>query len=315
MMHALCNAIDDVNIFRQAGSRLAITCQNGVGTILGAHSCRGTHAAGDVVRNPSKIYAVFGASLLPRNRALGLDSSSGRVNACLPVGGLSPDRFAGTAIADLVREYPGIIYEVRVAGSGNALAALARDDCDIAITFEPEPHNDVSARVDEIDRHRRGFEFRQYHGERARLGHLLHLMGQHACYTDVGNRRIDRGFGCIDDETRSDSHRDLRFSYSECPHIRRHERSERKIDAVVVGKVLRDLGSPASLEVFGASAYDVANVADPHPNQASVPKLTHPNRKSDVIFRQIERSIFEHQLDIDIRILLDIASRRSTDIP
>jgi hypothetical protein len=56
-------------------------------------------------------------------------------------------------------------------------------------------------------------------------------------------------------------------------------------------------------------------VADPHPNQASVPKLTHPNRKSDVIFRQIERSIFEHQLDIDIRILLDIASRRSTDIP
>jgi hypothetical protein len=62
MMHALCNAIVDVNIFRQAGSRLAITCQDGVGTdaILGAHSCRGTYAAGDVVRNPSKIYAVFG---------------------------------------------------------------------------------------------------------------------------------------------------------------------------------------------------------------------------------------------------------------
>jgi len=99
MMHALCNAIVDVNIFRQAGSRQAITYQDGVGTdaILGAHSCRGTYAASDVVRNPSKIYAVFGASLLPRNRALGLDSASGRVNACLPVGGLSPDRFAGTA--------------------------------------------------------------------------------------------------------------------------------------------------------------------------------------------------------------------------
>jgi len=42
------------------------------------------------------------------------------------------------------RDYPGITYEVRVAGSVKALAALAREECDIAIAFEPEPHNDVA---------------------------------------------------------------------------------------------------------------------------------------------------------------------------
>ena len=42
------------------------------------------------------------------------------------------------------RDYPGITYEIHVAGSVKALAALAREECDLAITFEPEPHNDVA---------------------------------------------------------------------------------------------------------------------------------------------------------------------------
>src|SRR5882757_1994012 len=47
-------------------------------------------------------------------------------------------------VKEFGRDYPGITYAVRVAGSGKALAALAREECDIAITFEPEPHKDVA---------------------------------------------------------------------------------------------------------------------------------------------------------------------------
>jgi DNA-binding transcriptional LysR family regulator len=47
-------------------------------------------------------------------------------------------------VEEFGRDYPGITYEVRVMGSVKALAALAQEECDIAITFEPEPHNDVA---------------------------------------------------------------------------------------------------------------------------------------------------------------------------
>ncbi len=47
------------------------------------------------------------------------------------------------AMADFSREHPGIAYELHVAGGGKALGALARDECDIAIAFNPEPHGDV----------------------------------------------------------------------------------------------------------------------------------------------------------------------------
>jgi DNA-binding transcriptional LysR family regulator len=47
-------------------------------------------------------------------------------------------------VEEFGRDYPGITYEVRVAGSAKALAALTREECDIAITFEPEPHPDVA---------------------------------------------------------------------------------------------------------------------------------------------------------------------------
>jgi DNA-binding transcriptional LysR family regulator len=47
-------------------------------------------------------------------------------------------------VEEFGRDYPGITYEVRVAGSVKALSALAREECDIAITFEPEPHHDVA---------------------------------------------------------------------------------------------------------------------------------------------------------------------------
>ena len=47
-------------------------------------------------------------------------------------------------VEEFGRDYPGITYKVQVAGSVKALAALAREECDIAITFEPEPHHDVA---------------------------------------------------------------------------------------------------------------------------------------------------------------------------
>ena len=58
------------------------------------------------------------------------------------------------------------------------------------------------------------------------------------------------------------------------------------------------------LEILGARTYDVADLADPHGNQATVRQLAHSDREIDMMFQQIERPIFEHQLDIDIRILL-----------
>lgn len=47
------------------------------------------------------------------------------------------------AIAEFAREYPGITYEVQVTGGIRAIAALAAEECDIAISFEPPPHRDV----------------------------------------------------------------------------------------------------------------------------------------------------------------------------
>lgn len=47
------------------------------------------------------------------------------------------------AMAAFARKYPGITYEVEVTGGIKALAALAAEECDIAISFEPPPHRDV----------------------------------------------------------------------------------------------------------------------------------------------------------------------------
>jgi DNA-binding transcriptional LysR family regulator len=47
------------------------------------------------------------------------------------------------AMAEFAREYPGITYEVQVTGGNRAIAALAAEECDIAISFEPLPHRDV----------------------------------------------------------------------------------------------------------------------------------------------------------------------------
>lgn len=46
-------------------------------------------------------------------------------------------------MAAFARKYPGITYEVEVTGGIKALAALAAEECDIAISFEPPPHRDV----------------------------------------------------------------------------------------------------------------------------------------------------------------------------
>jgi DNA-binding transcriptional LysR family regulator len=47
------------------------------------------------------------------------------------------------AIAEFARSYPGITYEVQVSGGIRAIEALAAEECDIAISFEPPSHPDV----------------------------------------------------------------------------------------------------------------------------------------------------------------------------
>ncbi len=47
-------------------------------------------------------------------------------------------------IGELRREFPGITYEVQVAGSRSSLDALAQDKCDIGVIFQPEAHPDVA---------------------------------------------------------------------------------------------------------------------------------------------------------------------------
>jgi DNA-binding transcriptional LysR family regulator len=48
-----------------------------------------------------------------------------------------------SAVEEFGRKYPGISYEVRVAGAVGAITALVNEECDIAISFEPDPHKDV----------------------------------------------------------------------------------------------------------------------------------------------------------------------------
>jgi len=46
-------------------------------------------------------------------------------------------------MTEFARAFPGITYEVQVTGGIRAIAALANEECDIAISFEPPPHRDV----------------------------------------------------------------------------------------------------------------------------------------------------------------------------
>jgi DNA-binding transcriptional LysR family regulator len=47
------------------------------------------------------------------------------------------------AMGEFLGEYPGITFEVIVTGGIKAISALAAEECDIAISFEPPPHRDV----------------------------------------------------------------------------------------------------------------------------------------------------------------------------
>lgn len=49
------------------------------------------------------------------------------------------------ALTDFAERYPGITYEVRVAGTDNVMQAVAEDRCDIGISFHPVPRHDVEA--------------------------------------------------------------------------------------------------------------------------------------------------------------------------
>jgi DNA-binding transcriptional LysR family regulator len=47
------------------------------------------------------------------------------------------------AIEEFGREYPGIAYDIRIAGAVRTFTAIVREECDIAICFEPDRHKDV----------------------------------------------------------------------------------------------------------------------------------------------------------------------------
>jgi hypothetical protein len=117
------------------------------------------------------------------------------------------------------------------------------------------------------------------------------------------DRRLDRGFGCIDLETRTNLHRHLGLPGSERPHLGRQDGGEGKVDAVVMDEVLRDSGDATPFEVLGACANQVTNAPDPDRDHAAARKRTNSDRKIDVVIHQIKRSILEHQFDIDLRIL------------
>jgi DNA-binding transcriptional LysR family regulator len=46
-------------------------------------------------------------------------------------------------MAEFSRSYPGITYEVQVTGGVRAIGAVAAEECDVAIGFEPPSHPDV----------------------------------------------------------------------------------------------------------------------------------------------------------------------------
>lgn len=48
-------------------------------------------------------------------------------------------------IADFTQRYPGIAYEVYVAGTDDVMQAVAEDRCDIGISFHPVPRHEVEA--------------------------------------------------------------------------------------------------------------------------------------------------------------------------
>jgi len=54
------------------------------------------------------------------------------------IGGVLP-----RVLARFSRQYPGITYDVRVAGTDNVMRDVAEDRCDIGISFHPKPHENI----------------------------------------------------------------------------------------------------------------------------------------------------------------------------
>lgn len=54
------------------------------------------------------------------------------------IGGLLP-----RALATFSRRYPGITYDVRVAGTDNVMREVSEDRCDIGISFQPKPRENI----------------------------------------------------------------------------------------------------------------------------------------------------------------------------
>ena len=48
------------------------------------------------------------------------------------------------ALSEFSKRYPGITYDVVVAGSRKAIDGVAQEECDFGIVFNPEPHSEVT---------------------------------------------------------------------------------------------------------------------------------------------------------------------------
>lgn len=47
------------------------------------------------------------------------------------------------AVAEFLRQYPGIAFDLQVRGGASVVSSLIDEECDLAIGFEPPPHVDV----------------------------------------------------------------------------------------------------------------------------------------------------------------------------
>lgn len=54
------------------------------------------------------------------------------------IGGVLP-----RVLALFSRQYPGMTYDVRVAGTDNVMREVAEDRCDVGISFHPKPHENI----------------------------------------------------------------------------------------------------------------------------------------------------------------------------
>ncbi len=105
------------------------------------------HSQGVKLTPEGRIVARFleGQAREMKRMGLAIDAlkglQKGHVSICTVegmIGGLLP-----RVLELFSRRYPGITYDIRVAGSDNVMRAVAEDRCDIGLSFHPKPHENI----------------------------------------------------------------------------------------------------------------------------------------------------------------------------